>query len=196
MDGVEETPSREISFRESSGKEMDAPTFGEHGVEWGTVIHQLLDLAMHKPNADLLPFAEAALSEHGLEKSRAQDAVKLVESVVNSDIWRRAKACRERLTEVPFEILLDETATTPTLIRGAIDLVFREPSGWVLVDYKTDRITPANRKKLIKKYAPQINLYCRAWKRCTGEDIVEAGLFFSATQEFVTTLTPPKNETA
>ena len=32
-----------------------------------------------------------------------------------------------------------------TLLQGAIDLVFEEDDGWVLVDYKSDAVTPQNR---------------------------------------------------
>ena len=40
---------------------------GEHGVEWGTLVHTLLQLAMENPEADLEKAAIAALGEYDLE---------------------------------------------------------------------------------------------------------------------------------
>ena len=40
-----------------------------------------------------------------------------------------------------------------TLLQGAIDLVFEEEDGWVLVDYKSDTVTDRNRAALEAFYA-------------------------------------------
>ena len=55
-------------------------------------------------------------------------------------------ASQQRLVEVPFHTLLapgdPSKGDIPTLLRGVIDLVFLEEPGWVIVDYKTDRVAP------------------------------------------------------
>ena len=48
-----------------SGK-MARTTGQEHGTEWGTVIHILLQAAIQNPTAELHPVAKAALAEVGL----------------------------------------------------------------------------------------------------------------------------------
>ena len=152
---------------------------GEHGVEWGTVIHMLLQVAMETPGVDLEGLARTALPEHGLDASLAGAAADTVNSVLNADIWQRALASNRRLVEVPFEILLQREASIPILVRGSIDLVFKETDGWVLVDYKTDSLPGGRPDALVDRYAPQVRLYAESWERITGEKVKEMGLYFS-----------------
>jgi ATP-dependent helicase/nuclease subunit A len=85
------------------------------------------------------------------------------------------------MTEVPFELMLEDVAP-PTIIRGAIDLIFSEDGGWVLVDYKTDAINDRRDvDELSRRYAPQLRLYMQAWERCTGNKVIEAGFYFVST---------------
>src|SRR5687768_5418034 len=58
--------------------------------------------------------------------------------VLESPLWQRSLASGSAQAEVPFSIERAGT-TPPTYLEGVIDLAFREPDGWVLVDYKTDR---------------------------------------------------------
>ena len=117
------------------------PTAGEHGTEWGTVIHFLLETAMRQPAADLHDLAYAALEEQGLELARVDEAIGTVNSVMQSDLWRRAHASEKLLVEVPFQRCIPANQSDqgrPTVLRGVIDLAFREAGAWVIVDYKTD----------------------------------------------------------
>ena len=153
-------------------------TGGEHGMEWGTAIHLLLDVAMKRPGADFAPLAEAVLAEQGLDRALAQTAVEEVKTVMSSGIWQRAVKSRQRFTEIPLQMLLEEGVSVPTLLRGGIDLVFREDGGWVIVDYKTDLFRGRSPDGFVQKHAPQVLLYARAWERCTGEKVKEAALYF------------------
>lgn len=155
----------------------------ERGIKWGTVIHALLEMEMAGMAGELAAAAATLLSENDLDPQLAADAAGLVEAVKGSSLWKRAAASGQCLTEVPFSILLGDTAL-PTLLRGKIDLAFREDNGWVIVDYKTDRTTEQSSEQLRKKYAPQVELYARAWKECTGEDVAEAGLFLVTSGEY------------
>jgi ATP-dependent helicase/nuclease subunit A len=103
--------------------------------------------------------------------------------VSESAIWQRAIASSRRLVEVPFQTLLAMEGALdqgiPTLLRGVIDLVFLEPSGWVIVDYKTDRATPGAIAGLAAHYAPQLATYAKVWRDVTGQAVQETGLFFT-----------------
>jgi len=154
------------------------PEEGEHGVEWGTVIHNLLEAAMANPGADLDRVARAMLPEHGLDADRAGAAVETVRDVMRSGLWQRALRSPERFVEIPFEIERAEGGGPPTLIRGSIDLVFRETGGWVLVDWKTDRLRGGDAQALAAYYAPQVRLYAEAWESATGERPRETALYF------------------
>jgi ATP-dependent helicase/nuclease subunit A len=158
---------------------------GEHGVEWGEVIHLLLQAAMAEPQAGLERLAASALAEAGLAVSLAPQAAALALSVTASEIWRRALESETRLVEVPLQALWDEGEGVPTILRGTIDLVFRESGYWVLVDYKTDRMGGGGPEEAARKYAAQVRLYAEGWEKCSGEPVREAFLYFTAAASLV-----------
>ena len=161
---------------------------GQHGIEWGTAIHAILEYSMLNPELDLNRIAKEEMRKNDLDSGLASSAVELVESVARSDIWKRAMKSDSRFTEFPFEICLDESESNslPTLVRGAIDLVFREPDGWVIVDYKTDFVTSNTIQSAVKKYTPQVLLYADIWKRTLNEPVKESGLYFAAINDYLT----------
>jgi ATP-dependent helicase/nuclease subunit A len=158
-------------------------TAGEHGTEWGTVIHALLEAAMRDPGADLHDLAYASLQHEGLDPALADDAIAVVRSVTASEIWKRAQASDRRLVEVPFQTLMTgdpaEGAGVPALLRGVIDLAFHEPEGWVIVDYKTDARPMSHVPALVAHYRGQVELYAKAWHEMTGKSVAEKGLYFT-----------------
>jgi ATP-dependent helicase/nuclease subunit A len=167
----------------SLGDGRPAATSGEYGTEWGTVIHALLEAAMRSPGLDLKRLAASALTDQGLALDLVDTAVQTVRRVMESAVWQRATASRQRFVEVPFQTLLasDGPSRTelPTLLRGVIDLVFLEEPGWVIVDYKTDRLLPAAIPDLTEHYAPQLRTYAKVWQALTGREVHEAALFFT-----------------
>jgi ATP-dependent helicase/nuclease subunit A len=199
--------AKEIAL--SAAELRHRPPAGEHGTEWGTVIHFLLEMALREPCSDLEALARAALEEQGLPTARAPEALAVVAAVRDSEIWRRASGAGRTLVEVPFEICLDPgdplladrggaaesvpaltscgedgpvgAGTVPVLVRGVVDLAFREAGGWVIVDWKTDAArTPAELDERVRRYSPQVRLYADIWARLTGEAVAEKGLFFTA----------------
>jgi len=158
---------------------------GEHGTEWGSVVHTLLQAAMEDQGVDLEPLASSALAEEGLDRSRAPAAVEVVRSVMRSDIWRRALAAESTLVEVPFTLVAD-AGGAETVIRGCIDLAFREGGKWVIVDYKTDSVGGAKLSAAAARHSPQVRAYAEAWRRITKEPVSETGLFFVGASQYVT----------
>jgi len=158
-------------------------TTGEHGTEWGTVVHTLLEAAMRDPAADLRDLAYASLQHEGLDPARADEAIAVVRSVTASQVWKRAQASDRRLMEVPFQTLMlagsPESCSMPTVLRGVIDLAFHEPKGWVIVDYKTDSRPMSHVPALVDHYRGQVETYAKAWREMTGESVVEKGLYFT-----------------
>ncbi|MEW6141248.1 MAG: UvrD-helicase domain-containing protein [Thermodesulfobacteriota bacterium] len=159
---------------------------GEHGTEWGTILHTLLEAAMIDPDVDLKALAAAALVELGLSTDLAEEAIGEVHAVMQSDIWRRAANAEKRLVEIPFQRRVDSRdGSPPTILKGTIDLAFKEPDGWVIVDYKSDRISPDNMTELVQTYAPQVSAYADAWQFITRESVHERGLYFTRLREYV-----------
>jgi ATP-dependent helicase/nuclease subunit A len=127
----------------------------------------------------------------------ARDLAGHVAAIVRSPFWRRAMKAGKRLFEVPFMVRVEpgrpgyeEIASilgsvpsagekvlvpvpgAPVFLSGAIDLAFLEAGGWVIADYKTDRLPEALAAapeaerdralgRLVDFYAPQVRLYTR-----------------------------------
>lgn len=178
--------AKEISVTPSA---LHQPTSGEHGTEWGTVIHLLLQAAMQQPAVDLHELAYTALEDQQLDPALADAAVQMVQAVTQSEIWRRATASEQCLVEVPFSTCLPPDKTVdglPTILRGVIDLAFREPAGWVIVDYKSDARPAEALPELTAHYAGQVRTYAETWKRIVGQPVHEAGLYFTHECVYVT----------
>ncbi len=158
---------------------------GEHGTEWGTVVHVLLETAAKNAGADIRALAASALADQGLEAALADAAVETVRAVMRSDVWARAAASERRLAEVPFQTLVEPAEGPPTVLRGVIDLVFRERDGWVIVDYKTDDPRGRAVEELVEQYRPQVLTYADAWEGAAGEPVREAGLYFTRPGRYV-----------
>ena len=153
------------------------------GMSWGSALHRLLEGAMRDPDLDLKAFATNVLAEEDRPAEDLGAALAAVEGVRRSALWKRALAAKQCLVEVPFalsvpsaDLGLPPGGPAETVLSGAIDLVFEEQDGWVLVDYKSDTIA-GNLDALVSFYTPQIQHYRRVWRDLTGRPI-RAGLFF------------------
>ena len=160
---------------------------GEHGTEWGTAIHTLLEAAMENPAAELAPLGRSVLEQQNLDPGLLESLLESVARAIGSPIWRRAQESSERLVEAPFSYLACEDGFD-TVVRGVIDLAFREQDGWVLVDYKSDQAGKDSEKAsqlLAARYAAQLAAYAEAWSKVTGERVVEQGLLLTHYDKYV-----------
>jgi ATP-dependent helicase/nuclease subunit A len=152
----------------------------EKGAEWGTLLHYLLQMLLREPGVELRRLAEAALAEQELPADWLTPLLEVVESVQASAIWRRARASAECLVEVPiWQRRRRPGSPRETLVQGQLDLIFREGSGWVLVDFKTDRQPAGKLAALVKRYGPQLQMYAELWEEATGERVAEKLLYFT-----------------
>jgi len=146
---------------------------GEHGAEWGTVIHKLLEAAGQEAGTGdaLKKLAESFLTDEGLSPEHAGEAVATVRAVMKSATWERAGRAKQALREVPYTRLKKIKPRGPVLESGVMDLVFKEEDGWVIVDYKTgaqDR----------EKYRPQLEAYREAWESFGTGSVKEIGILW------------------
>lgn len=151
----------------------------EHGTEFGTVVHFLLQALAADPSAALARLALAAADEHGLPPEQVPTALVVVHAVAKSALWKRSQRARRRFTELPYHKGAEVNAAgLPRLERGVIDLVFEEADGWVIVDYKTDAYSSERIELLIDKYRSQLLAYKDAWEKGGAGLVKETDLYF------------------
>ena len=161
---------------------------GGEGAAWGSLVHLLLETAIKKPNAPLRDLARAAIEDQELPAQLLDPAVEVSRRVTKSGIWQRALASDRRLAEVPIQLILPSgkgSGPIPTVVRSVIDLVFHESQGWVIVDYKTDSISPGQAKAVAEGYANQVRAYGDTWRQLTGECVAEIGIYFTKTDQYI-----------
>ena len=147
----------------------DTPSHrADAGAAWGTLIHALLEHAMRQKTAtreDLRRLAMWLTMERLELRPVIDTALDTVEEVARASFWVEAKASDERHEEVPFARRLSADGSSQVL-SGTIDLVYKGPSEWRLLDYKTDSNTTED--DLRARYQQQIDAYLEAWGSLSG----------------------------
>jgi len=69
------------------------------------------------------------------------------------------------------------------VIQGAVDLLFMDPRGAWIIDFKTDRLNPVNQPEL--SYQSQIQLYARAMEKIHGKKVKKAALYMIEARKFL-----------
>ena len=159
---------------------------GDYGHQWGSAVHELLEVCMKSPAANLSPTALRLTRDYSLGTSRVAELLETVASVTNSEIWQRAQAAKLCYSELPIDTTTIDQDGNPQLIRGVIDLIFEEEDGWVIVDYKTDDVTTSQIDSVIQYYEPQLKTYAALWTEITGFKIKELGLYLTKLNRYVT----------
>jgi ATP-dependent helicase/nuclease subunit A len=147
------------------------------GMAWGRLVHALLEHAGRGPRRDRAHLERVArwLTVEDAELRRVvPDALDTVERVMASDLWQRVLAAEELLVEVPFAVRLAGDDGVPRVLHGVIDLAFRGPDGWELVDYKTDQ---SNVATLAVRYGEQVRRYAAQWAALAEAPVAHAGVY-------------------
>ncbi len=97
--------------------------------------------------------------EHGIENQK-EELEKLVTTYLNSDLYHRIQKSKQVLREVPFSYF-----DNGILTEGYIDLLFKEPDGWTILDLKTDQISESQLKERSQFYTQQLSIYETAMKQ-------------------------------
>lgn len=147
------------------------------GMAWGTLVHALLESAVRSPHRDRTHLERLAnwLTLGNPELRRVvPEALDTVERVTASEFWQRAMTAEERQVEVPFAVKISIEGSPPRILHGIVDLALRFPTGWELIDYKTDQL---GTDVLIKGYGSQVREYAKHWASLTGATVSYAGLY-------------------
>ncbi len=161
------------------------------GVARGTAYHkamEYLDLSQADTKERVREQMGLWVSEgrmDGQERSciRAEDLSVLAASPLGQRM-RQAQEQGLLYREQPFvisqrasEVDGDWDGGEEILVQGIIDAYFQEQEELVVVDYKTDWVTPGGERQLVEKYRIQLGYYGEALERLTGKKVKERYLY-------------------
>lgn len=163
------------------------------GAAWGTLMHEAMQWLPVKAYTKASLKAELdrlAVDGYFTPEERARLHEGMLLSFFTSPLGKRMLAAPQTAKEWPFSMLYDAKRVydhvedgEKLFLQGIIDTAFREDDGWVLVDYKTDRV--ANGDELRKRYASQLTIYREALATLTGEPVKETYIYSFRLREAV-----------
>ncbi|MBI4538431.1 MAG: UvrD-helicase domain-containing protein [Gemmatimonadetes bacterium] len=167
----------------------------ESALAWGRAVHAALAVSGRgAAGAHLLTLCREILVTEGLplaaddELGHLKRLVHAVESVWRSDLGCRIRASPRAYFELEFMTPpgTPSPLEPPTIVHGAMDVIFEEAGGWVIVDYKTDARGAAGLSEARRlTYQEQLDTYARAWRALTSEPVKECILWFTADGSWV-----------
>ncbi|EMY35413.1 ATP-dependent exoDNAse [Arthrobacter crystallopoietes BAB-32] len=150
-----------------------AGALGEHGTEFGSALHRLLELSGLQETESFGQLAEQTAALYGME-----DALGLADrarSALNSEPVRSAST-REHWLELP--VVYPSGSMT---VEGIIDLMYRKDDGkLVIADFKTDLGVTEER---LAAYWNQLTTYAAMINKITGEKVSDLALIFCRSSE-------------
>ncbi len=163
----------------------------------GLVVHRALEVSGGAPGslddgalADLAREQSERALDDATARALAGEVRGMLDRFAQSPLAATlAEAAVERWFELPFAWDWDGVP-----VHGSVDLVYRDGSGWNVIDFKSDRLDGTTAQELAGRYAVQIGLYQRAIEAAVGEP-ASAGLLFLRSGE-LTMLEPAVIEAA
>ncbi len=170
------TPSGAEEVERVPGERLPAPAGRAGGTEFGSLVHDVMERVgpVNAGGPTRASGTAAALARTaGLPVSFAEQAADLAVRALSSPVMRRAAASPRAFTEVPFCVVWDGET-----VEGRMDLVFEEPDGLVVVDYKTDLLPAGGAAALVERYRGQAEAYADSLSRAVGKPVKETVLLF------------------
>ena len=190
-------PVRAVTDAEGEA-EVDLAIEGGRGRTFGTLVHRLLEAAVTGPLRPGQPRRDSAAAPAAGEAAGVADwvahwadelevaeelraeAAAVLTAFWQSPLWTALSTAAQVCAEVPFALPDSGPTDASPVVRGVIDLVYRTPAGWTIVDYKTDRPgsgvgDPAEALKV--RYGDQVRAYARYWRQLTGDPVETAALW-------------------
>lgn len=155
--------------------------------ERGTLMHRVLEvMGLAVREADEVAAEVKRLSAEGrIDEALAGFVdVQAVAGFLHSELAERARVSSRCIFEQPFclqmsarELSLAES-DEPVIVQGIIDMCFLEDDQWVIVDYKTDKVSAQEAPEAAKRYAIQLELYARALTDITRHSVSQRWVFY------------------
>ncbi|MFD1926919.1 helicase-exonuclease AddAB subunit AddA [Sporosarcina siberiensis] len=188
---IDEDPFMENGDEVSTAYLHDRPEFMQRRklspAEVGTAMHTIMQHIDFQAVQSVVTVNElvAQLTDRQLlttEEAKAIDS-QSVARFFTTEIAERLKNAEEVSRELPFTYAHDSGDGDYQILQGIADCLFQEDDGWVLLDYKTDRLgnrfgTDAEiEEELQNRYGIQLNLYRNAIESIANIKIKEMVLY-------------------
>ncbi len=114
--------------------------------------------------------------------------VEEIERFYASNLAKRLSQAKHIKREVPFTYAKEDADGDYQIIQGIVDCLFEEKDGWVLLDYKTDRVAHIENKQaeMNERYGVQLTVYQQAVQSILHIPVKERVLYLFASNEEVT----------
>jgi len=141
---------------------------GVDGTTKGTIIHEVLR------GRD----ASTVLKEYGVfSEEHVRHCEEIIAQFRSSDLMKHVK---REFCELPFVVTVDSQRVT-----GKIDRVFElNDETWVVIDYKSEAISPEEYASVAKDYEVSMGVYMKAAEQLISGEPVEGRLYFIETGAF------------
>lgn len=163
---------------------------GLTAAEMGSALHLVMQHLDLKTTLDIATIREfiAGMAERELLTHEQAEAlpVEQIAAFFAGPLGCRVLAGREVLRELPFTLALPAGEIYPdlgehpgevVLVQGVVDCLVDEGDGYLLLDYKTDRISSGQLEQSAVRYRGQLNLYARAVENILGRKVKEKHLY-------------------
>ncbi len=120
------------------------------------------------------------------EQADAVD-VRQIEAFFASDLYRQAFSAARVRREFKFSVVAPAASYYPVaedapeetvLLQGVIDCLLETDTGFVVVDFKTDRVRAQDAADRAEKYRPQLDAYGHAVQAIFGKPVTGRVLYF------------------
>ena len=145
--------------------------------ELGTIVHRLLECIVSSNNTfDINLLTSNILEEYAIDSNADlyKKVCKVGQAFVSTGFAQSVDAVPQNLFEVLMNVeeVLCETPfaykTDNTIVSGVIDLLYKDSTGWHVIDYKTNM--EGDIATLETEYSGQLATYRKAFKQATGLD--------------------------
>lgn len=152
----------------------------------GTITHSFMEICDFKNASNDLEGELDRIVNTGRLSQRKADSIdrEAVKNFFKSEIYSRIvksksvireRAFLVRLSDIDTSVDVHEYKGTDGMLQGIADLLFEEEDGFVLVDYKTDRVKEEN--ELIDNYTDQLLLYKAAFDLILDKPVKSAYIY-------------------
>ena len=148
--------------------------YGEDPASIGTRVHAILQRMPLKPFDEKLLLG-AAVSVGEVPERNLDTLRYFFRSPLYTRMLASPRVEREQsfVLPLPASQLMETESDEPVLLQGVIDACFLENGAWILLDYKTDRVT-VDPKEHAERHRLQLTLYATALESITHIPVREA----------------------